>query len=242
LLAQVDIEGQQRLLEARALIIGMGGLGSPAAMYLASAGIGTIVIADDDTVDLSNLQRQVIHHSEDVGRPKIESAARRLRSLNPDVRVLGIPLRLAGADLKEEAGLADVVLDCSDNFETRFAVNAACMRVKTPLVSGAVIRFEGQIAVFDPRVPGSPCYHCLYPEQAQSELEQSCVRSGVIAPLPGIIGSFQALEAIKLVIGIGASLAGRVLLFDALAMEWHSLRLGKHPHCPTCSVNGVGER
>lgn len=234
MLSEVDIEGQQKLLASRALIVGVGGLGSPAAMYLAAAGVGTLVLADDDRVDLSNLQRQIIHHTDQIGQAKVESATNTLHRLNPDLRVIGLPRRLGADELAREAAQADVVLDCSDNFATRFAVNAACVEARTPLISGAVIRFEGQLAVFDARLPDAPCYHCLYPEAPQTELEQSCVRSGVIAPLPGLIGSFQALEAIKLLLGIGVPSTGRLLVFDALSMERHTLRLRRHPHCPTC--------
>lgn len=237
MLPEIDVAGQQRLLQARALIIGLGGLGSPAAMYLAAAGLGTLVLADDDRVDLSNLQRQIIHHTDDIGRPKVESAADTLHRLNPDCRVLGLPRRLSDAELADEVKRADVVLDCSDNFATRFAINAACVHTRTPLVSGAVIRFEAQLAVFDLRLPDSPCYHCLYPDAPQGELEQSCVRNGVIAPLPGLVGSFQALEAIKILLGVGTPSAGRLLVFDALTMEWHTLRLRRHPQCRTCAVD-----
>jgi adenylyltransferase/sulfurtransferase len=236
MLPQVDLEGQERLIDARALIIGVGGLGAPAAMYLAAAGVGTIVLADDDRVDLSNLQRQVIHHTDDIGKRKIDSARDTLRRMNPEVQVIGIAERLSGSGLEREASKADVVLDCSDNFATRFAVNAACVRSSRPLVSGAVIRFEGQVAVFDRRLAESPCYHCLYPDEMTNDPDQNCARSGVVAPLPGIIGSLQALEAMKLLIGAGKSLAGRLLLFDALSMEWTSLRLPRHPNCPTCSA------
>lgn len=243
LLPQVDIEGQRRLLRASALIIGVGGLGSPAAMYLAAAGVGTLVISDHDTVDLSNLQRQIVHHSDEIGQAKVDSARRTLLRLNPGVTVRTIPRRLSGDALIEEAGGSQVVLDCSDNFRTRFEVNAACVAARTPLVSGAAIRFEGQIGVFDPRSDDSPCYHCLFPNE-QNELDDTCVRNGVMAPLPGIIGSMQALEACKLLLGIGKSLSGRLLLLDALAMEWHALRVRKHPDCPTCSkrsAQGIAE-
>ncbi|WP_139558044.1 HesA/MoeB/ThiF family protein [Methylotetracoccus oryzae] len=234
MLSEVDIEGQEKLLASRVLIVGAGGLGSPAAMYLAAAGVGTLVLADDDRVDLSNLQRQILHHTDQIGQAKVESAANTLYRLNPDPRVIGIPRRLGDGELAVEAAQADVVLDCSDNFATRFAVNAACVAARTPLISGAVIRFEGQLAVFDARLPDAPCYHCLYPETPQTDLDQSCVRSGVIAPLPGLIGSFQALEAIRLLLDLGEPSTGRLLVFDALAMEWHTLRLRRHPRCPTC--------
>ncbi len=232
LLPQVDIEGQQKLLDARAFVIGLGGLGSPAAMYLAAAGVGQLAISDFDTVDLSNLQRQIIHGTPDLGRPKAESAADALRRLNPDIRVEALGQRLEEAELREQVAASDVVLDCSDNFATRFAVNAACVKTGTPLVSGAVIRFEGQIAVFTPGRDDSPCYRCLYAEEG--ELGDTCVRNGVIAPLPGIIGSMQALEAIKLLLGLGKTLRGRLLLLDALSLEWREMKLRRSPGCPTC--------
>jgi adenylyltransferase/sulfurtransferase len=232
LLPQIDVAGQEKLLDSQALIIGAGGLGSPAAMYLAAAGIGRLVISDHDAVDLSNLQRQILHGTPDIGRPKAESAQDALQRLNPDVAVLPIPHKLQGEALLAQAGQADVVLDCSDNFATRFAVNRACVQTATPLVSGAVIRFEGQVAVFTPGREDSPCYNCLYPDLGEEDA--SCVRNGVIAPLPGIVGAMQALEAIKLLLGLGRSLAGRLLLLDALAMEWQTLRLSRNPACPTC--------
>jgi molybdopterin/thiamine biosynthesis adenylyltransferase len=232
LLPQIDAEGQQRLLDARVLVIGLGGLGSPAAMYLAAAGVGHLVLNDFDRVDLSNLQRQIIHGTEDLGQPKVESARRSLERLNPEVRVEVLDRRLAGAELDEAVAGVDLVLDGSDNFATRFAVNAACVKAKKPLVSGAVIRFEGQLAVFTPGQGDSPCYNCLY--AVQGELAESCARNGVIAPLPGVIGSMQALEAIKLLAGIGGGARGRLLLFDALNLEWRQIKLRKNPKCPTC--------
>jgi molybdopterin/thiamine biosynthesis adenylyltransferase len=232
-LPQIDVQGQQRLLAARALIIGLGGLGSPAAMYLAAAGLGHIVLNDDDAVDLSNLQRQIVHHTEDLGVAKAVSAKHTLERLNPDIHVTTLCKRLEGDELDDAVAAADVVLDCSDNFTTRFAVNAAAVKQRTPLVTGAVIRFEGQIAVFTPDTDESPCYNCLYANHG--ELMENCAQTGVIAPLPGIVGSIQALEAIKIVLGIGKPLRGRLLLLDALAMEWHSVKLRRNPDCPTCS-------
>lgn len=234
LLPQVDIDGQQRLMQSRALIIGIGGLGSPAAMYLAAAGVGTLVLCDDDHIDLSNLQRQIAHHSDEIGEAKVHAARRTLQRLNPEVTVIPIPRRLRAEELIDEAGRSHVVLDCSDNFRTRFQVNSACVAARTPLVSGAVIRFEGQVAVFDVRSEQSPCYHCLFPN-SQHDAGETCAFNGVAAPAPGIIGSIQALEAFKLLLGIGKSLNGRLLLLDALTMEWNSVILRKNPHCPTCS-------
>lgn len=235
MLPQVDVEGQQKLLNARVLIIGLGGLGSPAAMYLAAAGIGHLVLNDFDAVDLTNLQRQIAHDTESVGLSKVESAKQTLLRLNPEIQIDTVNRVLEGEDLELEIAACDVVLDCTDNFATRFAVNRACVLTQIPLVSGAVIRFEGQISVFTPGFGDSPCYNCLYPDQG--ELEESCVRNGVIAPLPGIIGAMQALEAIKLILGIGQSLRGRLLLFDALTMEWNRMNLRRNPHCPSCSDN-----
>lgn len=233
MLPEIEIEGQQRLLNARCLIIGLGGLGSPASMYLAAAGVGTLVLSDFDSVDLSNLQRQIIHSTLDIDKPKVESARARLSALNPDSAIEIYDRQLNSDELAFEVSRADVVLDCSDNFQTRFAVNRACVTSRKPLVSGATIRFEGQISVFDLRDASSPCYNCLYAESA--ELSESCIRNGVIAPLTGIIGSIQALEAIKLVSRAGKPLAGRLLLLDALTMEWNTIKLPKNPGCPTCS-------
>ena len=235
MLPEIDVEGQQKLLESRCLIIGMGGLGSPAAMYLAAAGAGTLVLNDFDRVDLSNLQRQVIHGTNDIGKEKVISADQTLRALNPDIRIEIRHKRLTDNELNLEVEAADVVLDCSDNFSTRFAVNRACVETKTPLVSGAAIRFEGQITVFDPLTPSSPCYNCLYPNI--DELSETCAQSGVIAPLTGTIGCIQALETMKFICSIGESLVGRLLLLDGLTMEWHSMQLPKDPACPTCSLS-----
>lgn len=233
MLPQVDIEGQQKLMSARVLVIGLGGLGSPAAMYLAAAGIGHLVLNDFDAVDLSNLQRQIAHDTEHLGFSKVESARQTLLRMNPEIQIETLAHQLEGEELGNVIADSEVVLDCTDNFATRFAVNRACVQSGTPLVSGAVIRFEGQITVFTPGYADSPCYNCLYPDQG--ELAETCVRNGVIAPLPGIIGSMQALEAIKLIVGIGQSLRGRLLLLDALTMEWSRMNLKKNPHCPTCS-------
>jgi len=233
LLPQIDVEGQEKLLNSRALIIGLGGLGSPAAMYLAAAGVGSLVLNDYDVVEISNLQRQIVHGIENIGEPKAISARKTLERLNPDVEITELTSRLESAQLEREIAQADVVLDCSDNFATRFAINAACVKSRTPLVSGAVIRFEGQLAVFTPGVGNNPCYNCLYADHG--ELAESCVQTGVLAPLPGIIGSLQALEAIKLLTGVGDPIRGRLLLLDALSMEWNQMVLKRNPKCPTCS-------
>lgn len=233
LLPQIGHEGQESLLGSHALIVGMGGLGSPAAMYLAAAGVGTLTIVDDDQVELSNLQRQIIHGTDDIGRPKVESARDTLLALNPEINIHTIAHRLDDGEMQRQIGEVDIVLDCSDNFATRFALNRACVATGTPLVSGAAIRMEGQIAVFAPADADSPCYHCLYKEEG--ELDQSCTNNGVLAPLVGIIGSMQALEAIKVLLGLGESLQGRLLILDAMTMEWRSMKLKKDPACPVCS-------
>jgi len=229
-----DIAGQQKLLDASILIVGAGGLGSPASMYLAAAGIGNIVIYDNDAVDLSNLQRQIAHHTSDIGTDKVISTRQTLHQLNPDVKVTAVNVRLAGERLEAEVQQADIVLDCSDNFATRFAINSACVKHQTPLVSGAAIRFEGQVSVFTPGKNDSPCYNCLYSDEGEEQL--NCATNGVIAPITGIIGSIQALEAIKLVMAIGATLTGRLLLIDGLTMEINTMKLRKNPNCPTCGV------
>ena len=232
MLPQVDIGGQQRLLAARALIIGAGGLGSPAAMYLAAAGVGHIAIADPDSVELSNLQRQLLHHDSDIGRNKVDSAEDTLKLINPEVQIVPIAAALQNSALEEEVRLADVVLDCSDNFATRFAVNRACVKHRTPLVSGAAIRMEGQVAVFDSSRGNSPCYHCLYKEGEEDD--QTCTGNGVLAPIVGIIGSLQALEAVKVIVSMGETLAGRLVIFDGFTHEWRTLTLKQDPDCAVC--------
>jgi len=233
LLDDIGIEGQQRLLDAHIVIIGAGGLGSPAALYLASGGIGHITLVDDDTVDLTNLQRQVMHTSERVGQPKVDSGRQAMLAINPEIAVTALRERVDAARLLELARSATVVLDCSDNFATRHAVNRACVAAGVPLVSGAAIRFDGQLSVFDPRRPGAPCYACLFPEDSGFE-DVACSTMGVFAPLVGIVGAVQAAEAMKLVAGIGASLAGRLLLLDGKFMEWTSIGVARNPDCPVC--------
>ena len=234
LLPQIGIEGQEALLAGHALVIGAGGLGSPAALYLATAGVGRISLADDDQVDLTNLQRQILHRNASVGMPKAESARRTIAEYNPEVNVIALASRAEGALLDELVAAADVVLDCCDNFATRHALNRACVRLKKPLVSGAAIRFDGQVSVFDLRLPDAPCYHCLFPE-AQDLEETRCAVMGVFAPLTGIIGAVQAAEALKLLTGIGQSLNGRLLLLDGLTMEWRQVRLKKDSACQVCA-------
>jgi adenylyltransferase/sulfurtransferase len=238
LLPEIGIAGQQRIVGSRALVIGAGGLGSPAALYLASAGVGTIVLADNDTVDLTNLQRQILHTTPAIGRPKVESGRDTIGLINPEVKVVALAERLEGARLDAAVQEADVVLDCCDNFATRHAVNRACVAHRKPLVSGAGVRFDGQASVFDLRRDDAPCYACLFPEDAETE-ELRCAVMGVFAPLVGIIGATQAAEALKILSGAGESLAGRLLLLDALAMEWRAIRIRKDPACSVCGGAGT---
>jgi molybdopterin/thiamine biosynthesis adenylyltransferase len=234
LLDEIGIEGQQRLLGASALVIGAGGLGSPAAMYLAASGVGRIVLVDDDDVDLTNLQRQIMHGSGRIGQPKVVSGRESLLQINPGIEVVALRERAAGDRLAGLVRAASVVLDCSDNFATRHAVNRACVAARVPLVSGAAIRFDGQASVFDARHPDSPCYACLFPEDGGFE-DVACSSMGVFAPLVGVIGAMQAAEALKLLLGIEPSLAGRLLLLDGRAMEWTSIGIARNPACPTCA-------
>lgn len=234
LLPQVDIQGQQNLLDAHVMIIGLGGLGAPVSMYLAAAGVGTLTLVDDDQVELSNLQRQIVHGQGDIGRRKVESAADRLRELNPAVELHLIDRRLEKTALLEATAGIDVLVDCTDNFATRFLLNEVSQNRGVPLVSGAAIRFEGQVTVYDPRQPGMPCYRCLYEDKG--ELEQSCSESGILAPILSMIGGTQAVETIKLLMGIGDSLAGRLLILDALSMHWREIKMKQDPDCPVCSA------
>lgn len=233
LLPEIGIEGQDAIIGARMLVVGAGGLGSPAALYLAAAGVGTLVLCDGDTVDLTNLQRQILHSEDNVGKLKVVSGRETLLRLNPHIRVETVALRLEAAALEEQVALADVVLDCTDNFDTRHAINRACVMHRKPLVSGAAIRFDGQVSVFDLRQSDSPCYHCLFPEGQEVD-EVRCAVMGVFAPLTGIIGTTQAAEALKLIVGCGTTLDGRLLLLDGLAMEWRSIALGRDPACAVC--------
>ena len=235
LLNEFGEEAQERLLGAHALVVGAGGLGSAALLYLAASGMGRITICDGDRVDLTNLQRQIVHRQDSIGKPKASSAAATLAAVNPEIRIEPLEERAGPERLATLARGADVVLDCSDNFATRHALNRACVAARRPLVSGAGIRFDGQVAVFDLRRDDAPCYHCLFAEDAQAE-EERCATMGVFAPLVGVIGTLQAMEAIKLVAGIGETLAGRLLLFDALASRWHEVRLARDPHCRVCGA------
>ena len=234
LLDAIGVEGQQRLLDSHALVIGAGGLGSPVALYLGTAGVGRITLVDHDTVDVTNLQRQIAHNLARVGQPKAESARETIAAINPDVQVLPVVQRADAAWLARAVAEADVVLDCSDNFQTRQAVNAACVAARKPLVSGAAIGFDGQISVYDSRQADAPCYACIFPPDATFE-EVRCSTMGVFAPLVGIIGSMQAAEALKLLAGVGSSLAGRLQMLDARNMEWTEIRLPRQPACPVCA-------
>jgi molybdopterin/thiamine biosynthesis adenylyltransferase len=233
LLPQIAYEGQERLTESHALIVGAGGLGSPAALYMAAGGVGTLTICDFDTVDLTNLQRQIIHTTEAVGVNKAVSAKRTLNAINPDTVIHIVQDKSTEDTFEKLIAAADVVLDCSDNFATRYALNRLCFKLKKPLVSGAAIGFEGQVTVFDFRHQASPCYHCLFPDDG-SETEMRCSENGVFSPLVGMIGTTQAAEAMKLLMEIGQSLEGRLLLLDALNMEWRTIKLGRDHQCAVC--------
>ncbi|GAB4563835.1 MAG: HesA/MoeB/ThiF family protein [Rhizobacter sp.] len=235
LLDELGIEGQQALLASHALVIGAGGLGSPVALYLGTAGVGRITIVDNDHVDLTNLQRQIAHDMSRLGQPKAASAAQSIAEINPEVNVVALHERANAERLHELVAGADVVLDCCDNFATRHAVNAACVKHQKPLVSGAAIGFDGQISVYDTRQAQAPCYACLFPPEAGFE-EARCATMGVFAPLVGIIGSMQAAEALKLLVGTGSSLAGRLQMLDARSMEWTEIRTPRNPECSVCAV------
>lgn len=234
MLPAIDFDGQQKLLDSTALIVGLGGLGAPAAMYLASSGVGHLVLADFDTVELSNLQRQIVHNTNSVGLAKVDSAKNTLEALNPEIKITTLTQAMDLEGLCDALTGVDVVLDCCDNFDTRFAINEASVRTGTPLVSGAAIRFDGQVTVFEPNVPDSPCYRCLYSEGGDTD--ETCSRTGILAPIVGIIGCIQAAETIKVLAGCGEPLIGRLLALDGLTMEWQSIRLPKDPECPCCST------
>ena len=233
MLPEIDIEGQQRLADATVLVIGLGGLGSPVALYLAAAGVGHLVLNDFDNVDLSNLQRQIIHTNAALGAPKVESAAQAIRAINPLVEVETVNRKLSRSALVALLGGVDLVLDGSDNFSTRYLVNEACWQTGTRLVSGAAIRWEGQVALFDPNVPESPCYRCLYPEGDDEAL--NCAENGVIAPLVGVVGAMQAMEAVKAITRVGEPLIGQVLYYDAKRADWRKFKLPKRRACPACN-------
>ena len=233
LLDDIGVEGQQRLLDARALVVGAGGLGSPVALYLASAGVGQLTLVDDDTVDLTNLQRQIMHTEARIGQAKVASAQAAIHAINPEVRVHAVARRADEALFTQLAASADVVLDCTDNFATRQALNRACVATGRPLVSGAAIGFDGQVSVYDLRQPDSPCYACVFPP-SQTVEEARCATMGVFAPLVGIIGTLQAAEALKLLAGVGRPLRGRLLMLEARQMEWTELRVPRQCDCPVC--------
>lgn len=241
LLPEIGIDGQDKLRAAHVLLVGAGGLGAPVSLYLAASGIGKLTICDPDEVDLTNLQRQIVHDTASIGRKKVESARDTLARINPETTVEIVASRLAGEPLEALVGSADLVVDATDNFTTRHAINRACVRHRRPLVSGAAIRFDGQISVFDLRVADSPCYHCLFPENGDLE-EMRCAVMGVFAPLVGIIGSTQAAEALKLLAGTGKTLNGTLLMLDALTMQWRSVRLRKDPGCPVCVGGDTAQR
>lgn len=232
MLPDIDIAGQEKLLAAKVLIVGLGGLGSPAALYLAATGVGHLVLVDFDTVDLSNLQRQIAHGTDDIGRPKVESAREAIHALNPDTLVSCINVRLDADTLADVIADIDLVVDGSDNFDTRFMINDVCVETKTPLVSAAAIQLEGQIMVYDPNVTDCACYRCLYEDANDGRL--NCAENGVAAPVVGIMGTLQAMEALKLIVGFGETLAGHLLVFDAKNMEWRKLTLPRNPGCSTC--------
>ena len=229
------IEGQQKLMDSTILLVGLGGLGSPISMYLAGSGIGHLVLNDFDDVDLSNLQRQIVHTSESIGVPKVESAIRTLSALNPEIRLTGINRQLSGKELYSEVERANVVVDATDNFDIRFALNEACVRTRTPLISGAAIRMEGQVTVYRADLDNSPCFRCLYSEE--DEPEERCSETGVLGSVVGIIGSIQATEALKIIAGVGETLQSRLLLFDAMTVEWQQVRIRKNANCPVCGTN-----
>jgi adenylyltransferase/sulfurtransferase len=236
LLSELGPDAQDKFAAAHALVIGVGGLGAPAAQFLVAAGVGTVTICDSDVVDLTNLQRQILYATQDIGARKVDAAARRLAAINPEVRIERIATRVEPADLAPLVAAADVVLDCCDNFPTRHAVNAACVRARKPLVSGAAVRFDGQVAVFDARDADAPCYHCLFGEGEELE-ETRCATMGVFAPLVGMVGAMQAAEALKLIAGVGTPLTGRLMIVDALDMRIRELSVPRDPACPVCGVS-----
>ena len=234
LLNEIGIEGQQRLNDAKVLVIGLGGLGSPAALYLAASGVGQLTLCDPDIVEMSNLQRQIIHRTSTLNQPKVISAQSALHDINPEVECIALAVRAAAEQLRELVGKADVVLDCSDNFTTRYAINHACLLQRKPLVSGAAIQFDGQVAVFDFRQANTPCYNCLFPQDSLAA-ELRCATTGVFAPLVGMIGTLQAAEALKLLIGIDHGLSGQLLTFNALHSTFTRSTLTQDPACRVCS-------
>lgn len=234
MLPELDVVGQEALLGSHVMIVGVGGLGCPVAMYLAAAGVGRLTLVDGDRIELTNLQRQIAHGMNDIGRFKVTSASETISELNPDVRVFGIHARLDDDSLNKEIARCDLVVDCTDNFNTRFLLNRLCVQLKKPLVSGAAIRFEGQLTVFDARQENSPCYRCLYGDNSSTSM--ACSENGVLSPIVGVMGSLQALEAIKVLTGVGDTMVGRLLLWDGKAMSWREMKISKDPKCPICSA------
>ena len=233
MLGDIDVQGQEALVAGKVLIIGLGGLGSPVAMYLAAAGVGSLVLVDDDQVEISNLQRQIIHDEASIGAAKVDSAKQRLMSINSALDVTVINARLDADALHQLILKVDCVVDCTDNFKSRFDINRSAIQARVPLVSGAAIRMEGHLLTIDPRLKASPCYQCLYPDAGSDEL--SCANSGVLAPLVGVIGSMQAIEVIKVLTGVGETLVGRLQIFDAKSMQWRTMKLNVDPQCPVCA-------
>jgi len=235
LLPEIDISGQKNLTQSSVFILGAGGLGSPAALYLAASGVGKLIVCDHDQVDLTNLQRQILHETASIGKFKANSAKDSLLRINPEIEIISLPERATADLLHKEISKIDAVVDASDNFLTRHLLNQACLIHRKPLISGAAVRFNGQVTVFDLRHHDSPCYHCLFPDSGESD-DPACAVMGVFSPLTGIIGCIQAAETIKVLLGIGETLHGRLLLLDGLTMRWRSLKLSKDPHCPTCGT------
>jgi len=233
MLPQIGSEGQDKLLGSTMLLIGMGGLGSPSAMYLAAAGVGSLIIVDFDDVEISNLQRQIVHHTQDIGKPKVESARAKMLAINPDINITIINEKLDDDRLNELISSVDIVLDGTDNFDSRFAINKACVRQKTPLVSAAVIRFEGQMSVFKGYEDNKPCYQCLYSKEGHND--NNCVENGILAPVAGVMGSLQALQAIKTLLNIGEQLESKLMLIDALDLTFRTININKDDSCPVCS-------
>ncbi len=237
MLPELDIAGQEKLLKAKVLIMGMGGLGCPVALYLSAAGVGELILADDDNVEISNLQRQIAHFQHSVGMNKAKSVNTTLSELNSSQRTTLIEFRMSRSDLEERIPLTDLVIDCTDNLESRYLINELCWKYGKPLISGAAIRWEGQVSMFDRSVENSPCYQCLYPrENTMSETNLNCSENGVISPLVGVIGTTQAMEAIKVITGIGQGLVGKVTYYDAKQNEWQKFSLAKSANCPICST------
>lgn len=237
LLPSLQIEGQQKICDAKVFIVGLGGLGCAAALYLAASGIGQFFLADGDSVDLSNLQRQIAHSTDSIGKPKVLSAMQAMRALNPEIKITPIEKQLTATDLLEYVNQVDAVLDCSDNFTTRFSLNKICWQAKKPLIMGAAIRMEGQVSVFHSNLSCNPCYACLYPQEEIEEEEIGCVHTGVLAPVVGVIGSLQAVECLKIITGVGNTLVGRLLIWNAASQQWREIKINKDEQCLVCGLS-----